>query len=126
MVGPWMSKYCIPILSIATILISSICFMVLIYVAQKKLLIIEKHLDKCTWVTDTARIWGNSGMPGKMHRLGMIYAVFLFPKFLQRKKVIDLDQAMSLPRDLRLWVQIPFTTMNTAWIVMIIAAAATL
>jgi hypothetical protein len=113
-----MSELFITILTITLTLIIYLDFLVLLYVAQNKLLIIERHLDKCIWVTDTARVWGNSGMLGKMHRLGIVYSVFLFPKFLHKKKVVDLDQAMSLPRSLRLWVQVPFTTMNTAWIVM--------
>lgn len=90
------------------------CFAVLFYVAQTKLRTIEKHLNKCTWINDTYRLWGNSGIIGKIHRIGIIYSLYLFPAFWRRKKIIDFEQALLLPLSLKRWIQIPYTTMLVA------------
>lgn len=111
-----MNDYALPVLGIVLILIMGICLITVFYVAQTKLIRTESFLDRCKWVTDTAGIWGNSGLLGKMQRLGIIYSAILFPQFLSKKNLIDIKQVLSLPRDLKLWIYIPFTTMNTALI----------
>ena len=89
-------------------------FVVLFYVAQTKLGRIETLLNRCIWVNDTYRTWGNSGFIGKVHRISIVYSIFISPTFWEKKGIIDLEQVHSLPKNLRLWIQIPYTLMITA------------
>jgi hypothetical protein len=115
---PLMSNRWFPPLMLVLMFIEFLSFLVLFYVAQKKLRIVEMHLNKCAWINDTRRIWGSSGMSGKIHRISIIYSIYLFPTFWHKKKLIDLEQVVSLPKDLRLWIQVSYTTMLAPAVVM--------
>lgn len=119
MAYPLMNNHFLPILIITSFLTIGLGFIVLFFVAQTKLRKIETHLNKCRWVNDTYRIWGGGEIVGKIHRIGIIYSIYLFPRFWHRKQIIDLEQVLSLPRNLRLWIQIPYTIMIAAALVLV-------
>lgn len=115
-----MDKHSLPISIMFLFLTVITSFAVLFYVAQKKLPTLEKLLDKCVWITDTSRAWRNNGMIGKMHLLSIIHGVLLFPNFGYKRNVVDLDQVRSVPKNLKMWVVVPFLAQWAAMGLMII------
>jgi ABC-type antimicrobial peptide transport system permease subunit len=105
---------------VSLILAINIGFAILLYVAHTKLPQIEEHFNRCSWVNDTYKIWGNSGFVGKIHRVGIIYAILLLPTFWRKKDVIDFEKVQSLPKPLRMWIQIPYTLMIVAALLVIL------
>ncbi|WP_330212420.1 hypothetical protein [Pseudomonas sp. Z18(2022)] len=70
------------------------------YLAYRKLEVMESHLNKCRLVEFHSGFWGSSPR-GRMLRLGAVYAALVFTKRNARRGIIDLQQVQDFPKGMK-------------------------
>ncbi|NWE76817.1 hypothetical protein [Pseudomonas yamanorum] len=71
-----------------------------IFLAYRKLEIMEGLLDNCRLVAAHRRHWGDSPR-GRMIRLCVVHVAIALPRWNARRGVIDLRQVQAFPRGLK-------------------------
>jgi hypothetical protein len=81
-----------------------IAFVVLIYLAYRRLDEMEDLLNKCSLITPNQRVWGNS-IRGRMIRLSAVTAAVVLPRWNVKRGAVDLQQVQAFPRNLKRLLQ---------------------
>ncbi|WP_131108115.1 hypothetical protein [Pseudomonas sp. Sample_10] len=63
--------------------------------------IIESYLDKSKYVASNREVFSGFGLIGKVHRCGSIAIMFLIPRLCEKRGLIEKDELLNLPLDLK-------------------------
>jgi hypothetical protein len=72
-----------------------------IFLAYRKLEIMESHLSNCRFIACHSHYWGSSPRE-RMARLVAVYVAIALPKLNARRGIIDLPQVQAFPRSFKI------------------------
>ncbi|WP_077047582.1 hypothetical protein [Pseudomonas sp. KK4] len=94
-------------------------FLMLIF-SYKYTDLIEGHLSKSRFVANNREAFSDLGLIGKVLRSGSIASMFLIPRLCEKRGLIEKDELLSLPPQLKRMLIIPYVMGGVSFFAMLV------